>query len=540
MKKFLARLCAFALIIAMLVPANVSRAATYDPDVNFKGKTVILHTNDVHGKIAGYTYTKALKATYERAGAEVILVDAGDYSQGQPEVSVYKGLSAIKIMNRAHYDYATLGNHEFDYGWPQLKKNLKKAKFTVLCADVFDENGKILEGCKANDVYKTKSGLKIGFFGLETPEAQTKTNPALIEGLKFVAGKDLYACAQAQVDELAKKSDVIICLSHLGVDASSEPNTSYDLAKNTTGIDFIIDGHSHTVMEAGPNGEKIQSTGTELKNIGVIVIDNKTKKIEDNYLIAVDETLPTSKLVAKKTNKYTNKINELYGVVFGKSEVDLNGDKAPGNRTEETNLGDLITDAMLAAVLKDKDSLVTVDEDHILAITNGGGIRASVPAGDITKKQLYTVLPFGNTVTVVYVTGAELLEALEASCFDCPNAVGGFPQVSGIKFTIDTTKAYKANAETYPGSTYYGPSKITRVSIDSINGKKFSKTDTYAVITNNFVAAGGDTYYVFKAASAYLDTGITLDQALMDYVLEKLGGTIGSDYAKPQGRITVK
>ena len=195
---------------------------------------------------------------------------------------------------------------------------------------------------------------------------------------------------------------------------------------------------------------------------------------------------------------------------------------------------------MIAAVLKDKDSLVTVDEDHILAITNGGGIRAAVPAGDITKKQLYTVLPFGNTVTVVYVTGAELLEALEASCFDCPNAVGGFPQVSGIKFTIDTSKEYQKNADTYPGSTYYGPSKITRVTIDSINGKAFNEKDVYAVITNNFVAAGGDTYYVFKAASAYLDTGITLDQALMDYVLEKLGGTIGTDYAKPQGRITVK
>ena len=538
MKKFLARLCAFALIIAMLVPANVSRAATYDPDVNFKGKTVILHTNDVHGAIASYTYTKALKATYERAGADVILVDAGDYSQGDPTVSVYKGLSAIKLMNRAHYDVATLGNHEFDYGWPQLKKNLKKANFTVVCADVL-EDGKVLAGTKANTVIKTSSGLKVGFFGMETPEAQTKTNPALIKGLTFLAGEDMYKCAQAQVDELKEKADVIICLSHLGVDPESKPNRSYDLLANTTGIDFLIDGHSHTVMEKGENGEKIQSTGSKFENIGVIVIDNKTKKIEDNYLIAVDETLPTSKLVTKKANKYTNKIEELYGTVFAKSEVDLNGEKAPGNRTEETNNGDLITDAMIWQVMQNKEGLA-VDLDHVVAITNGGGIRAAIAAGDITRKDVLTVLPFGNTITLVYVTGAELLEALEASCQSCPEALGGFPQIAGMKITIDTTKEYKPNADTYPGSTYYGPKKITRVTINDVNGKKFNKKDVYAVITNNFLAAGGDTYYAFAAASGQFDTGVPLDEAVMAYITEELGGVIGTDYAKPQGRITVK
>ena len=538
MKKFLARLCAFALIIAMLVPANVSRAATYDPDVNFKGKTVILHTNDVHGAIASYTYTKALKATYERAGADVILVDAGDYSQGDPTISVYKGLSAIKLMNRAHYDVATLGNHEFDYGWAQLKKNLKKAKFEVVCADV-TENGKPLAGTKANTVITTGSGLKVGFFGMETPEAQTKTNPALIQGLTFLAGEEMYKCAQAQVDELKEKADLVICLSHLGVDPESKPNRSYDLLANTTGIDFLIDGHSHTVMEAGENGEKIQSTGSKLENIGVIVIDNKTKKIEDNYLIAVDETLPTSYLVTKKANKYINKIDELYGTVFAESKVDLNGDKAPGNRTEETNNGDLITDAMIWQVMQNKEGL-TVDDDHVVAITNGGGIRAAIAAGEITRKDVLTVLPFGNTITLVYVTGAELLEALEASCQSCPEALGGFPQIAGMKITIDTTKEYQPNADTYPGSTYYGPKKITRVTIDSINGKKFNKKDVYAVITNNFCADGGDTYYVFSNASGKFDTGVPLDEAVMAYITEELGGVIGTDYAKPQGRITVK
>ena len=538
MKKFLARLCAFALIIAMLVPANVSRAAAYDPDADFTGKTVILHTNDVHGALEGYKYAKGLKAAFERAGADVILADAGDFSQGDPTVSYYKGLSAIKTMNRAHYDVATLGNHEFDYGWAVLKKNLKKAKFQVLCADVL-ENGKVLAGTKANTVITTKGGVKVGFFGLETPEAQTKTNPALIKGLTFLAGKDMFACAQAQVDELKEKADVIICLAHLGVDDESIGNRSIDLWNNVTGIDYIIDGHSHTVMTEGEKGEKIQSTGTKFANIGVIVIDNKTKKIVDNYLIEVDETLPASYLVKKKAYKYINKIEELYGEVFAKSEVELNGEKAPGNRTEETNNGDIITDAMIWTVMQNKEGL-TVDDDHVVAITNGGGIRAAIAAGDVTKKDVFTVLPFGNTVALVYVTGTELLEALEASCQSCPEAVGGFPQIAGMKITIDTSKEYQKNDETYPYSTYYGPKKITRVTIDEVNGKAFNEKDIYAVITNNFCADGGDTYYVFGSATTKFDTGTPLDEALMAYITEELGGVIGSKYAKPQGRITVK
>ncbi len=537
MKKILARLCAAALVITMLIPASLSRAEVARWQGDYTGKTVILHTNDVHGALKGYTYVKALKAAFTRAGAEVILVDAGDYSQGEPEVSIYKGLSAVKIMNRAHYDFATIGNHEFDYGWAQLKKNLKKAKFTVLCADVL-EDGKVLEGIQANAVYTTKSGVRIGLFGLETPEAMTKTNPALIKGLVFLAGEDMYACAQAQVDELKTKSDVIICLAHLGVDKEVEPNTSYDLAKNTTGIDFIIDGHSHDVMTEGPNGEKIQSTGSKFENIGVIVIDDKTKKIVENYLIPVDETLPTSYLVTKKANKYINKIDEQYNIVFAKSEVDLNGEKDPGNRTEETNLGDIITDAMIWKVMQNKEG-VAVDPDHVVAVENGGGIRASIAAGDITKKDIHTVLPFGNTVYVIYLSGAELLEALEASYQSCPVALGGFSQISGMEVTIDTTKTYKPNAQTYPNSTYYGPGKITRVTINSVNGKPFNKNDIYAVVTNDFLPQGGDTYYAFAAATNKFDTGMALDEALMEYITEELGGVVGGKYAGQQGRITI-
>lgn len=185
-------------------------------------------------------------------------------------------------------------------------------------------------------------------------------------------------------------------------------------------------------------------------------------------------------------------------------------------------------------------SITEVDPDNVVSITNGGGIRAWVHKGDISKKDINTVLPFGNTVAVVYVTGAELLEALEASTFSTPGAVGGFPQVAGIDFTIFTDKAYDANETAYPGgSHYYGPHSIQRVVINSINGKPFDLNAKYAVITNNFVAAGGDTYYAFAAASSQFDTGRPLDEILMEYITEKLGGVVGEQYAEPQGRITI-
>ena len=501
------------------------------------GKTVILHSNDVHGAIKGYANIAALKAEYEAEGATVILVDAGDYSQGTTYVSSTKGLDAVKMMNVAGYDFATLGNHEFDYGYEQLKSNMSEAHFKVLCANVLDAEGNSIFDATA---IKEVNGVKIGFFGLETPETQTKANPALIKGLQFLGGEKMYECAQAQVAALKDAgADIIVCLAHLGVDGESEPNRSVDLFAKVEGIDFIIDGHSHSVMEKGPSDEPIQSTGTQFKNIGVIVIDNATKTIESNKLVAVTEESAKDKAVEVAAADIIERITAEYGAVFAKSEVELNGDKAPGNRNMETNLGDLITDSMMWQILKDADSLA-VPAENIVAVTNGGGIRAWIHKGEITKNDVFTVLPFGNTLTVVYVKGADLLEALEASTYCTPAAVGGFPQIAGMKITVVTKAQYDANEETYPDSTYHGPKSINRVTIDEVNGKPFDPNATYAVATNNFTAAGGDTYYAFARSEGSIDTGYTLDTILMDYIKEELNGVIGEKYAEPDGRITIK
>ena len=532
MKKLLSLLLVLCLVLSLSCTAFAAGA-----EKPLDGKTVILHSNDVHGAIDLYAAMAALKADYEAQGAEVILADAGDYSQGTVYVSVNKGADAVTMMNATGYDVVTLGNHEFDYGYAQLVENMKAAKFQVLCADVLGADGKTIYD--ANTIIE-KGGVKIGFFGLETPEAQTKANPKLIQGLKFLAGadgKELYDCAAAQVADLkAKGADIVVCLAHLGVDESSEPYTSYDLAKNVQGIDFIIDGHSHTVMTAGPNGEPIQSTGTAFANIGVITIDNATKKIVGNELVKVSDYEKRDETVAAAAKAIIDPIDKAYGEKFAVSEVALNGAKAPnGNRDSETNLGDLITDAMLWKIRS--DATIKVPVENVVAITNGGGIRATVKAGDITKKDINTVLPFGNTLAVVYVTGAELLEALEASTFCTPESLGGFPQVAGLQFALKTYEKYDANPDPYPKSTYYGPKSIQRVTIDNVNGKAFDPTATYAVVTNNFVAGGGDTYYAFAAATDQFDTGLPLDEVVMEYITKELKGVIGEEYALPGDRI---
>lgn len=530
------------------------------PTGELSGKTVILHSNDVHGmktfdvhgtdkngnptvtkKTAGsleqYAYIAALKAEYEAKGAKVIVADAGDYSQGSPYVSFTKGANGVEMMNAAGYNVATLGNHEFDYGYDQLVKNLTSAKYTTVCCNILDEDGnKLFDG----STVITIGDLKVGFIGVNTPETQTKANPALIKGLKWLAGEDMIKAVNDEAAALKDKADVVVVLSHLGVDSESKPNRSTDLWAGLKGVDFIIDGHSHSVMTAGEGGEPIQSTGTAMANIGVITIDNATKKIVDNSLVKYTDFATPDETVLAKAKALMEPVDKELNVVFAKSEVDLNGTKgddkgAIGNRNGETNLGDLITDAMLWKAMNDIN--LNVDRRNVVAITNGGGIRASINKGDVTKKDINTVLPFGNTLSVVYVTGDKLLEALEASTYCSPTPVGGFPQVAGITFAISADVKYDAKEDTYPGSTYYGPNTIKRVDILAVNGLPFDPDATYAIVTNNFSAAGGDTYYTFAASEINIDTGLPLDEVVMEYITKELKGVISTTYAEPFGRI---
>ena len=519
---------------------------------DYTGKTVILHSNDVHGQIDGYAFMAGLRDYFTQLGAsKVILADVGDFSQGTIYAISSKGAAAVEMMNAAGYDVVTLGNHEFDFGYEQLMSNLQEAKFaTISCNITLDETGESV--LPKTHMIETEDGLKIGFVGVETPETVTKVIPSVINMITIDAFDKLYEAGQKAVDSLKEEgADLVIGLCHLGMEEESKQNgyRSVDFLERVKGIDFVLDAHGHYVMTSGQNGEPIQSTGTKFSHVGVVVINNETKAIEDHFLIPtyLNSKLFSAKFVDEATaaaaKEIMEKVDAEYGTPFATSEVHLNGEKAPGNRTEETNTGDLVADAMVWYVVKE-GGIEQVEPNAVIGITNGGGIRAPIEVGDVSKSDVTTVLPFGNTVAVIYVTGAELLEALEASTFCTPDSIGGFPQTSGIQWTLDTTKEFdKGEVYVLDGkeSSYFAPASIQRVSIQKINGEDFDENATYAVVTNNFCAQGGDTYNVFGRSTSSFDTGIPVDEAVMAYIKEALNGKITKEaYGEPRGNLTIK
>lgn len=531
--KLLALALSLALLLSLAVP--VCAAETTDSTTkDLTGHIVILHTNDVHGGIAGYAKLAAVKESYTASGAYTMLVDAGDYIQGDPTVSASQGKTAIELMNSTGYDAATVGNHEFDYGYANLKTISAQANFPILAANV-QYNG--ATAFDSHTIFTAANGKKIGVFGLETPETATKAHPAKIQGVTFVGGQDMMKLAQTEVDTLkAAGCDYVICLGHLGIDAESTGNRSIDVLNAVTGIDVFLDGHSHSTLDqikAATNGTGkvgnayLTSTGTKLANVGVVDIAPDGTITTSN--VPLDTLTAENADTAAVIRRIQQQIDADYGAVFAQSEVQLNGEKAQV-RTGETNLGDLITDAMLWQA-------GTLGEKVDAAISNGGGIRASLSVGDLTKKDINTVLPFGNTLYLVKLTGAQLLEALEASTCSLPESIGAFPQVSGIEYTVNTGAKF-SSTENYPGSTYGKPNAVNRVTIHRVGGAAFDPAETYTIVTNDFLGAGGDTYYTFKSSPVGYDTGVPLDEVLMDYITAQCKGTITkAAYGQTAGRI---
>lgn len=531
--KLLALALSLALLLSLAVPVCAAETTT-STTKDLTGHIVILHTNDVHGGIAGYAKLAAAKESYTTSGAYTLLVDAGDYIQGDPTVSASQGKTAIELMNSTGYDAATVGNHEFDYGYANLKTISAQANFPILAANV-QYNG--ATAFDSHTIFTAANGKKIGVFGLETPETATKAHPAKIQGVTFVGGQDMMKLAQTEVDTLkAAGCDYVICLGHLGIDAESTGNRSIDVLNAVTGIDVFIDGHSHSTLDqikAATNGTGkvgnayLTSTGTKLANVGVVDIAPDGTITTSN--VPLDTLTAENADTAAVIQRIQQQIDADYGAVFAQSEVQLNGEKTQV-RTGETNLGDLITDAMLWQA-------GTLGEKVDAAVNNGGGIRASLSVGGLTKKDINTVLPFGNTLYLVKLTGAQLLEALEASTCSLPESIGAFPQVSGIEYTVNTGAKF-SSTENYPGSTYGKPNAVNRVTIQRVGGAAFDPAETYTIVTNDFLGAGGDTYYTFKSSPVGYDTGVPLDEVLMDYITAQCKGTITkAAYGQTAGRI---
>lgn len=530
MKKRVSLLVILCLMLSLCLPCAVAQQ-----ERDLEGTLVILHTNDVHGRAVetltepamGYARIAKARQRYIERGAQVLLLDAGDAVQGMPIVNLDQGMNAITFMNAAGYDAMTIGNHELDYGMDRLLQLKEAMTYPLLCANIVrDSDGEL--PFASNHIFEMEGGIKVGVFGLATPETMTKANPAYTLGYTIYQDQALYDCAQKQVEQLkAQGASLIVCLGHLGVNEESAPNRSYDVIDHVTGIDLFIDGHSHTELGEMRGETLLVSTGCYGHNLGVVTL--KDGKLDGSLIPAIDQDTELAKQITSIDREITDRLSK----PFAKTTVALNGAREDV-RSKETNLGDFAADAILWAAQNVTGRKVD------MAISNGGDIRSSIPVGDICMLDMKTVFPYSNTLSIVEVKGAELLEIIEAATFAAPDLAGAFPQVAGMRYTVDTTKEY-IKGEVYDHSTYYAPAKPgTRVTINEVGGAAFDPEKLYMVALSDYLASGGDTYVLLRYLSktAGIDTGYAMEDALISY-LEHLGNTVGEEYASPQGRITI-
>lgn len=488
------RIISFALSLVMILGLVIMpNQAAFAAEVQ---TLTIVHVNDVHGRVEENAGSKELGFAKLRTAVEMmkeedpnlLFLNAGDAFHGTTIVNLTSGEQMVEMMNAMEFDAMVPGNHDFNYGYEQLMKLKGLAEFPILGANIVHENT-TKSDFDPYVIYTMENGLKVGIFGLGTDETKYKSSPKNTVGIEFT---DAVAAGKKMVAELQSKTDIIIALVHLGDDASSI-NTSDKLAMEVPGIDLIVDGHSHTILKEGKlvNGTLIVQAEAYTKNIGIVKME-----ITDGALTsAAARLMPYEEAAALEADEEIlgliaeiKVVNEpIVSVVVGKTLVELDGVREHV-RTGETNLGNLITDAMRMSTGAD------------VAFTNGGGIRASIDVGDITVNEILTSFPFTNTLAVIEVTGAELLSAIEHGVKDYPAAAGQFPHVSGMKYTFDAGK---------PAGS--------RVTMVMIGDEALDPAKTYKVVTNDFMAVGGDGYTMFSN-KPFVGEGGLLSDVLIEYV----------------------
>ena len=532
-KKLLSLLLVLAMMFSLTVTASAEEAAVISAAP--ADEIVILHTNDVHCSYEAYDKVAALAKDAD------LLVDAGDAIQGGVIGTLSKGEYIVDIMNEIGYDVAIPGNHEFDYDMDQFLKLAKeKAEYPYISANFVDETGKpVFDAYKLFEV----DGKKVAFVGLTTPETFTKSTPTYFQDgngnyiygfCEGGNGQELYAAAQKAIDAAeAAGADYVIGLGHLGIDGESSPWTSKEVIANTTGFDAFIDGHSHstfaeTVKDKAGNDVAFAQTGTKLANVGKITIKaDGTITCENIDLANVTADADTTAYIAGVTEKF----DALQNTVVAKTEVELTINGADGKRavrSAETNLGDLCADAYRVMLGAD------------VAFVNGGGVRANLAAGDITYGDIVNVHPFGNEACLVKVTGQQIKDALELGASAYPGESGGFLQVSGLTYTIDST--IPSSVVRDEKNMFVKVDGAYRVSDIQVGGQPLDVNKTYTLASHNYMLKSqGDGYAMFGTDNVEIikDCVMIDNQVLINYIVEELNGTVGQEYAAPAGRITI-
>lgn len=508
---------------------------------NLENPVYVVYTNDIHAyinntitdenknEIPGLRYSNvaALVKDMKNEGKNVILVDAGDQIQGNVYGGIDKGQSIIKLMNACNYQLSTVGNHEFDYGVDELFKRIGEAKFPYVSCTFHSTTGK--NELQSSYIFEV-NGVKIAFVGITTPDTVNTSTPAHFKNEKdeyiytfdgLQAPNDLYESVQKAIDEVKDKADYVIALSHTGIsfDETNKKISSIDIIQNTTGFDAFIDGHSHTVVDSKIIKDKTDKdvaytqTGEYLGNIGIMEISNNgiSTKLIDKYDNSDAEVRAIEEEIFDKVQKEMGqKIAALDATLY---IYDPSISTRRLVRSQEVNAGDFASDAIYWKINND----LKLDCD--VTIINGGGVRKQTEKGDITYLDAKAVEPFGNMICLIEATGQQILDALEMGAtvtglwddgLDIPAENGGFLQVSGLKYTIDST--IKSSVKTDSDGSFLsvdGDYKVKDVFIYDKNIGKYEPIDlkkTYTIGGINYILRnGGNGLTMFKNNKMIVD-----------------------------------
>lgn len=540
------------IIVALLVTLFSGCKKGEDYDI------IILFTNDVHCGVEddiGYAGLAAYAENVADKTPYTALVDCGDSIQGDIIGTVSEGEYPAELMKKTGYDFAVPGNHEFDYGTEMLAElmEITGAQYTACNLRYTGSGTNPIENIQPY-IMRTFGDTTVAFVGICTPESITSSEPSsfMDENGSFVYdfygggnGTELYEQVQKTVDECRENgAEYVIALSHLGIAEESEPFRSVDVIQNTSGIDAVLDGHSHSVIpcriEYNKLGEEVllSSTGTKLNNIGQLVITscgNITVGLISDYP-AKDSAM--SEYIGQLQSELETDMERVVAKSGFALPISENGIRLVRNR--ETAIGDFCADAFRELSGAD------------IALMNGGGIRADLPEGDIKYGDIISVMPYGNTLCMAKAKGSEILDALEmASCFVLPESSdgeksvgenGGFLQVSGLKYTIDTSISSTVQTDENGMFVSAGVSRRVKDVMVLSDGKyvPIEPDKTYTVASHSYlIKEGGDGLNMFADNELVIDEGALDYSVLIDYIKDNLGGTIGGEYSQPQGRITV-
>ena len=544
------------LVLAMVMLLSLTGMAFAEGEPALQQDVVVLFTSDAHCGIDqgfGYAGLAAIRQSLEEAGNHVVLVDNGDSIQGEPIGTMTTGEALIELMNTVGYDIAIPGTHEFDYGMDRFLELTEKANFPYISAN-FNKEGELVF---APYVIKEFDGVKIAFVGVTTPKTITSSTPKYFQDeegnfiygfMQDETGEKLYAAVQSAVDAArGEGAAYVVALGHLGNEEACAPWTYADVIANTTGIDALLDGHSHDtdqVQMENKDGQTVlrSGCGTKLAGIGCLRIGKDGKLSTELFLWNNKTAAPA--LLGIRNDAYTavktaqDALTEKLSEVVAQTAVELTindptAKKDDGSpirivRSQETNLGDLCADAYRNL------------SGAQIAFVNGGGIRTSIKQGDITLNDILKVHPFGNAMCVIEASGQQILDALEWGARAVPSESGGFLQVSGLTYEIHTYIESTAKAD--ENTLFAGVEGEYRVKNVMVGGEPLELDKTYTLASHNYMLKnGGDGYSMFGGCKLLQDEVMLDNQVLINYITGSLGGVVGEEYAEPygEGRIVI-